>query len=237
MPKPQSSNPNDRSPFKAPRSQPNWLVAVACFLFGMLLAVAFLSYSPEQSRFFTTNPIDRNFVELILAPPRRGSRPFSAWGRAAWLVPLFLFWLLYLALRSPRQLVVSRLIAMILGLAAASGLAAMFFESLNSTNYFPHGPGGLIGQLIYRGGLRDMLGGFGTVFLLGTVYLCCLLFIFTKDIGAEVEKIAAQFSAWWSGIREEESAGRAAGSPGGGAPEIEEAGARSARAGADRTGE
>jgi S-DNA-T family DNA segregation ATPase FtsK/SpoIIIE len=163
----------------------------------MLLAVAFLSYSPEQSRFFTTNPTEKNFVGDFGATAARIA--FFGVGLSAWLVPLFLFWLFYLSLRNARQLVVSRVIAMLLGIGAASGLASMF-ESFKSSNFYPRGPGGLIGQLIYEGVLKNLLGDFGTLVLLGTVYASCLAFIFTKDMGAELEKIAAQFSAWWSGL-------------------------------------
>jgi len=197
MPKPESSNSNDRSPFKTPRSPSNWLVAAACLLFGMLLAVAFLSYGPEQSGFVTTNPTERNFVGSF------GSTAafiaFFGLGLSAWLVPIFLLWFATLAIRSARQLALSRAIAAIVCLLAGSGLAAMV-ESFKTTSYFPHGPGGLIGQLIYQGLLKDLLGDFGTLVLLGLVYTCGLLFIFTKDIGAELEKVLAQFSAWWSGL-------------------------------------
>ena len=202
MPKPESSNSNDRSPFKIPRSPTNWLVAAACLLFGMLLAVAFLSYSPEQSGYVTTNPTDKNFVGVFGSTA--GFVAFFGVGVPAALVPIFLFWLFYLSLRDARQLTAARLIAMFLALVSLSGLAAMVESSVSPhtrfVQYFPRGPGGVIGHLLYQDALMNTLGGFGSLLLLGTVYLCCLLFIFTKDIGAEVEKILAQFSAWWSGL-------------------------------------
>jgi len=193
MPKSESSNSNDRSPSAALRSPPNWVAAVAYFFFGALLTVAFLDYSPEQSGFHGSTRIGTNFAGKFGADSVWVA--FFGLGVTAWLVPIFLFWLFYLSLRAARRLVLSRLIAMSICLVAASGLASMF-ESISITNYFPDGPGGVIGRILYQGFLKDILGGFGTVLLLGTTYLFGLLFIFTRDIGAEIEKILAAFSAW-----------------------------------------
>jgi len=196
MAKPESSNPNERPSSKTPASPSNWIAAAACLLFGMLLSVAFLSYSPEQSHFVTTNPTDRNIVGDFGSAASFIS--FFSLGLAAWLIPFFLLWFCYLAIRSTRQLVTSRIIATLLCLPAAAGLAAMV-DSFKSSSYFPHGPGGLIGHLIYKGVLEDLLGDFGAFFLLGIVYVSCLLFIFTKDIGSEIERIMGLVSAWWAG--------------------------------------
>ena len=194
MPKPESSNSNDRSSSAALRSRPNWLAAVAYFLFGLLLAAGFLDYSPQQSGRHTTNPTEKNIVGYFGVEASYAA--FSSFGLAAWLVPVFLFWLFYLALRHPRQLSMPRLSAMLICLVAASGLAAMFGGFSVDPNTYIHGPGGFIGKTVYQDVLKGVLGGFGTVLLLGITYLSCLLFIFTKDIGAEIEKLAAQFSAW-----------------------------------------
>ena len=40
------------------------------------------------------------------------------------------------------------------------------------------------------------LGGFGSGLLLGTIYAASLTFIFTKDIGTELEKMLTNFGAW-----------------------------------------
>ena len=203
MAKPESSNPNERPSSKTPRSPSNWMAAAGCLLFGMLLSVAFLSYSPEQSRFVTTNPTDRNIVGDFGSGASFVS--FFSLGLAAWLIPVFLFWFCYLAIRSTRQLVTSRIIATLLCLPAASGLAAMV-DSFKSSSYFPHGPGGLIGHIIYAGVLEDLLGDFGAFFLLVIVYVSCLLFIFTKDIGSEIERIMGLISAWWAGRAQRKAA-------------------------------
>src|SRR5690606_9627692 len=104
-----------------------------------------------------------------------------------WTIPLTLFWLLYLALRNARRLAGTRLVAIIVCIFTLSGLASMI-ESFKPSDYFPQGPGGWLGSLIYQGALRDTLGVFGAGLLLGTLYISGLLFILTKDIGAEIER-------------------------------------------------
>lgn len=193
MPKPETSNPNNGPSFEAPRYRPNWLAALACFLFASLIIVAWVDYTPTQSSFSSSHPTSTNLVGLWGAN--------GVWvllftiGFSIILVPIFLVWLLYVSLRNARRLAGTRLIAMIIAIAALSGLGAMF-ESFKVSDYFPHGIGGWLGSVIFQSGLKDSLGVFGAGLLLGTVYLFSLMFIFTKDIGAEFERYIAMFHAW-----------------------------------------
>jgi S-DNA-T family DNA segregation ATPase FtsK/SpoIIIE len=193
MPKLETSNPNNGPSFNAPRYRPNWIAAVICFVLGAWLAVALADYAPNQSSFATTQVVGIN-----LAGPWGAN---SIWimlyaiGASAWLVPFFLLWLLYLSIRNSRRLAGTRLLAMLICIGALSGMVAML-ESLKPSDYFPQGPGGWLGTVIYQNALRDTLGVFGAGLLLGTVYLCGLLFIFTRDIGAEIERYIAAFQAW-----------------------------------------
>ena len=205
MAKPESSNPNGAPLPGTPRPQPDWVVAVSCLILGILLGAAFADYSPEQSRFFNTNPAQHNIVGEFGATVSRIA--YSSIGWAAWLVPVFLFWLFYLSLRSARRLTLSRVIAMLACIGAGSGLLSAMFDGYpRSTNFFPQGPGGALGRLIYEGIGRELMGDFGTVVLLSAVYAFGLLFVFTKDIGAELEKILAHFYSW----REDRAKRRAA---------------------------
>jgi DNA segregation ATPase FtsK/SpoIIIE, S-DNA-T family len=192
MAKSASSNSNVPS-FQAPRYQPHWAVFSLCLLFGLLLAVAFIDFSPLQSVQVTTHPTDKNLVG-------RFGAEFSWWafhvvGISAWLVPVFLLWMSYVAVRNARRLASTRILAMLLCMAAASGLAAMF-EGYEKTDYFSEGLGGLIGGLIYQSLLKDTLGVFGAGLLLVMIYALGLMFIFTKDISTEFNKFAVGFSAW-----------------------------------------
>ncbi|MCB1103586.1 MAG: DNA translocase FtsK [Opitutaceae bacterium] len=193
MPRTQTSNPNNGPSYQAPRHRPNWIAAVVCFVLGMWLLAALVDYDPIQSSFATTRVLGTN-----IAGPWGANTVWImlyAVGVSTWTIPLTLFWLLYLALRNARRLAGTRLVAVLVCIFTLSGLASMI-ESFKPSDYFPQGPGGWLGSLIYQGGLRDTLGVFGAGLLLGTLYISGLLFIITKDIGAEIERYIAAFQAW-----------------------------------------
>jgi len=205
MSKPQTSHPTrarsaatssaSSSPAftQTPRYRPNWIAAAACFVAGLWLLVALLDYAPTQSGFTTTDPIGANLAG------RWGAN--TTWvllytlGASTWLVPLFLLWMLYVSLRNARHLAATRLTAIALCLLSLSGLAAML-QSIPPSDYFPQGPGGWVGALLYTRALHGTLGPFGAALLLGTLYLGGLLFIFTKDVGAEINRYLAAFQIW-----------------------------------------
>ena len=193
MPKPASSNPTPS--FQPPRNRPRWIAASACFLIGLLLSVAFLDFSPEQSRQTGTN--------FHQAPPNLvGSlgAEFTWWalhtiGLSIWLLPPFLFWMTYLALRNAKQFAATRVIAMLACIVTGSALVAMI-ESFTKNQYFTEGLGGLLGNLVYQGIFKDTLGVFGTVVLLGTTYCLAFVFILVRDIGTECDKLLLALQAW-----------------------------------------
>ena len=191
MPKSETSNPNDGPSFQAPRYHSNWIAAIVCLMLGTYLLVALVAYTPAQTHHISTAPTEKNPVGWVGA--ETVWYVLSSFGAAAWLVPALLFWSVYAAVRNPRLLCTSRVIAMIFAAVALAAIASMFREANWTSNYFPQGPGGLVGLMIYHRALADALGGFGSGLLLGTVYCLSLLFIVTKDVGAEVEKIIAGF--------------------------------------------
>ena len=195
MPKPASSNLNTVPSFQPPRPRPRWVAASACFMIGLLMSVAFIDFAPEQSRQTGTN-----FRQAV--PNLVGSvgAEFTWWslhtiGLSIWLVPPFLFWMTYLALRNAKQFAATRVIAMGICVISASSLAAMI-ESFGKTQYFTEGLGGLLGNLVYQGMFKDTLGVFGTVLLLGTTYILGFVFILVRDIGAEFDKLLHAFHTW-----------------------------------------
>jgi len=74
--------------------------------------------------------------------------------------------------------------------------AAVDDREPQADDLYPKALGGFVGQVLYQKLLADALGPFGTFLLLSTVYTCALLFVVTKDIGAEFEKIMANIAAW-----------------------------------------
>ncbi len=194
MPKPASSNPKNTPNFSGPRHRPRWLLASVCFLLGVLLTVALIDFRPEQSSHMTTNPTDTNLVGTFGAD--------SSWwllfliGASTVMMPLLLFWSAYLSLRSARRLVFTRIAAMVLCIATLSGLASMQSKFLTTPKFFPHGPGGWLGHVIYIKMLKDVFGVFGSGLMLATVYCLSMLFVFTRDIAGEIEHIVHSFNEW-----------------------------------------
>jgi len=193
MPKSDSSNPNGGPSFQGPRYRPNWLAAAICFIAGTYLSAALLDYDPSQTSFHSTALVSKNWAGGW------GANTvwvfFYAIGVSTWLLPVALFWMFFVAIRNARHLVGTRITAVVVGIVSMSGLLAMF-ESVKSNDLYPNAWGGWVGKTIYQRLLADALGPFGSGLLLGTVYCFALLFVATKDIGREVEKILSNFAEW-----------------------------------------
>jgi len=209
MAKSETSNPKRVPSFEGPRYRPKWLAASICFLLGVWLLVVLLDYDPRQSLEYQVGGQSawhegKWVVQNLATPPPNLGGPWgaeAAWwslwliGLGTWGLPIFLLWFAWVAVRNARRLVGTRFIAMILCIASASSLSAMI-ESFKSSNYFTQGLGGWLGRWIYEQGLKGTVGVVGAGLVLGTVYVVTLMFIFTRDIGAEFERLLASIHAW-----------------------------------------
>ncbi len=203
MPKTDSSNPNGGPSFQAPRYRPNWLAAIVCFIVATYLFAALLNYDPNQTRFQSTAPTGKNWVGWLGADTVWVL--FYSIGVTTWLLVPAFYWMFYVAVRNSRHLVGTRVTAIVIGIVSMSGLLAMF-ESVKANDTFPRAWGGMTGQIIYQRLLSEALGPFGSGLLLGTVYCFALLFVITKDIGSEIEKIMANFTQWRAGRAQRKAA-------------------------------
>lgn len=197
MPKSETSNSNSGPSFQAPRYRPNWLAAILCFVLGPSLTVALVDYTPAQATINTTHATATNIVGVFGANTVWCSL-FTV-GIGTWLIPVFLFWMLYVSIRNPRRLTAGRLVAMLVAVISLAGfctLLAGLLAILPASDYFPRGAGGLVGSLLYDRLLENAIGPFGSGLLLFTIYFCSIVFIFTKDVGAELERYLANFHAW-----------------------------------------
>jgi S-DNA-T family DNA segregation ATPase FtsK/SpoIIIE len=222
MPKSETSNSKSVPSFEGPRYRPKWLAASICFLLGAWLAVTLLNYDPSQSHEYQIGGQSaweggKWVIHNKAMPAPNLGGPWGAdiawWslhllGWSTWLVPVFLLWFAWVAVRNARRLVLTRFIAMTLCILSASGLAAMI-ERFKESNYFTCGLGGLLGQLFYQHTLKDTVGVFGAGLLLGMVYILTLAFIFTRDIGMELERMFGFLRTWWE-QRPQRAAERAA---------------------------
>ncbi len=209
MARSETSNPKNVSSFEGPRYRPKWLAASICFLLGAWIAVSLLDYDPKQSHGYQVggqsawNGTEWVIRDLAKPQPNLGG-PWGAdfawyslhWlGLSTWLVPVFLLWFAWVAVRNARRLALTRFFAMALCITTDSGLWAML-ESFKSTDYYTKGLGGVVGQLLYHQLLKETVGVVGAGLLLGTLSALTVTFIFTRDIGSEAERIFASIHAW-----------------------------------------
>ena len=199
MPKAERSNPKDKEgnetpSFEGPRHRPHWVAAFVCLVLGLLISVALIDFRPEQSIEHTTSPTSVNLVGVIGAE-------FSWWsyhviGASTWLYPVFLFWMTYIFIRSARSLAGTRIFAMACCILSLSPLIAMQETVFTNKDIFTAGPGGLLGSFVYLTLLKDSIGIFGSALTLGTIYFVGMLFIFTRDIAAEISRLLNKFTEW-----------------------------------------
>ena len=209
MSKPGTSNSKNGSSFDGLRHRPKWVAASICFLLGVWLFITLLSYKPSQSHEFQMGGKSAWgatgwVINNVAAPDPNLGGSFGAelawwclhfFGISTWVIPIFLVWFSWVAVRNARRFVLTRVFAMTLCLMTAASLAAMV-ESFKPSDYFTMGLGGKVGQLIYVDLLEDTVGVVGAGLLLGIVYIFALAFIFSRDVGAELEKAIVWIHAW-----------------------------------------
>jgi S-DNA-T family DNA segregation ATPase FtsK/SpoIIIE len=181
-----------------PRFQPNWLAAVLGTLFGVWLLMALLDYGPRQHGLLlpgdTTDPHQMPADNWAGRLGTDFARLGVVWfGLAVWLVPAGCLWGAWLALWHARRLTVSRFIAMVVAVVAASGLAAM--TGIKS-QYFSGGLGGGLGHLLYGDVLEKNIGVFGAGALLFCAYCTALTIVIVRDLGLTVERGLHNFNDW-----------------------------------------
>ena len=121
MAKAERSNPKDTDPsFEAPRHRPQWLAGFACLVIGLLLFVALADFLPEQTTLKTSNPVATNLVGLFGA--YYAAYSYFVLGASTWLVPLFLFWMTYIYVRTARKNAGARFAVMLFCILSLSAL-------------------------------------------------------------------------------------------------------------------
>ncbi|MBL4575027.1 MAG: DNA translocase FtsK [Opitutaceae bacterium] len=194
MAKKASSNSKRVPSFQAPRRQGKWAWATVCALLSVLLLVSYLDYQPEQSHHLTTDPSDVNMVGMFGSEVSWYS--FRIMGASTWLLPPFLIWLGWILLRRVKRAVFPRAIAMILCIISVSALASMQVSFFDDKSIYTSGPGGLIGFLLYEQFLENYLGSFGSGMIFLVIYHLGLLFIITRDITTEFDRVLENFQVW-----------------------------------------
>ena len=189
MAKAETSKTHATQAYEPPTFRPRWVPAALCFLLGTLLTVALAHFTPEQTTMRTTNPTETNLVGWVGADTAFWL--FYLLGGGAWLVALFLFWLFYINMKGMRRLASARLVGIFFCIVSFCGLATMQDWVFADTNIYSKGPGGDLGQLVFTAILRDSMGVFGSGLLMATVFVLCMVFVLTRDLGAWFDRAFA----------------------------------------------
>jgi S-DNA-T family DNA segregation ATPase FtsK/SpoIIIE len=213
MAKPDFSSKRNGPSYNAPTYRPRWVAACLCLMVGVLLTVALAYYAPNQVPTMSAagETLPDGTIKII-APT--GVNPvgkigamtafylFRILGGAAWLIGLFFFWLAFIYTRGMRRLATARAAAMMFCLLCACGLADMQKVAwgifTTPPNIYVNGPGGMVGQLLYASVMEDTMGIFGSGVVLSVFFCLSLMFVLTKDLGAQFDR----FFAWIQSIRE-----------------------------------
>lgn len=201
MPKKESTNPKSVPTFQAPRSRGKWGWAILCFVVAVLLLFSFIDYRPEQSSEYSTTLTDRNMVGLFGSVVSYYA--FTLIGVASWLIPLFLVWTSWILIRKVKRLAISRLVAMLVCIISACGLAAMpEIRNESFVQIYHEGAGGVLGTLLYDRLLAKYLGTFGSTVIFLAAYITAWFFVFTRDVGAQVDSFFESYHQWRSTRKE-----------------------------------
>ncbi len=208
--KPESKPRNTAKTAFAPRRspvRPFW--ALTCFAAAVLTVLAFASYNPRQP-VLLASWLGNTAGSAQVAPPPNWVGLCGATFAALthWLtgyaglffLPIYLFCLGYwLGFRRAHIVRPWRLLLMVLTLIALTGLAAWLggLAHINRlSDYFPHGDGGLAGDVLYNSLMLPAIGPAGSGIVLGLVYVVGLVFIFIEEPGQALEGLWNAFAEW-----------------------------------------
>lgn len=179
---------------REPSLRSRWLWLLLCVTVGLLLLIAVLDYNYTQNSAHTTNNTDPNAIGVIGA---FAAKALLQWvGGAAWLAPIFLFWISWLHMRKSRSINWFLLVVMIAAIHSGAVLLSdqeMFFT--DRTKY-EEGPDGLVGNLIYKNLLRTYLGATGSMLIMGAIYIASMIYISTLNTSFSYDSIRERFQQW-----------------------------------------
>lgn len=167
---------------KQKSSKTHPIAGIAFFTLALLITVALGDYHPTQSRWISTAATYPNKVGAFGSFTAFWS--YFSVGLGSWFLPIFLAWSGYLISSKKRLGLLSkwRILLMAGTLLSFAGLMDLAYHTLSlppsitDPNFYPNGPGGSLGKLLFSKILQGSLGIFGSTFILIVTYLtCCLL--------------------------------------------------------------
>ena len=175
------------------RSRPVWALLV--FTLAALVAVSVFDYNSGQ--FNVTPPSDINAVGFIGS--WIGFHGFHFFGIAAFLVPLFLFWMgLRLFLQQNRGKRWVAAIASFIAILFAAGLVEWLYPSADGVgsifeNQISNNLGGVVGEVLYQKVLFIPIGSFGSFLIMLMGFIIGSILVFTNNLGRFFEYLQNRY--------------------------------------------
>ena len=198
------SKPSISSGPRQGNAHPYW--ALIFIAFGLLFAVALGDFEANQTGFLNTDAGSGDSINLV----GKVGADIAYWGYAinglaAWIYPAFALWLgSTLFFKRARPFDWKRFIAFALTVLSACGLLNLIqnhgWENYAKTfgdDVMTRGLGGLIGTFIYEKTLSNVIGTFGSLIVLATIFVACGCYASSSNFGASVEKLGDTLSKWW----------------------------------------
>lgn len=200
--------------FGVREAKPRPFIGVLFLILSILTLIAIGDYRPEQHPAFASPVTEQNLIGsfgVLL-----GYWSFWFFGQVSWLLWLFVLWMAYLYLLPFRQrLNPSRLASIglcILSLSVLSTLieAQVLGDSgpelppreIFSSNQYPNGVGGFVGDYLYRYALHRPIGMGGTLVVFTSLFLFSLAHLLWDNAFSHLRRLALAGQERWTAWQE-----------------------------------
>lgn len=193
--------------------KPRPVIGFLFLMIGMLLLISLIVFDLDQSSFKKVpygppNLITDSSSEFVVGIFGEYIAFGSLWmfGLAAWVIAAFCFWLSYVFLFKRSHLfrwpqAVSLFVYVFSFSILGSLIQEAFFqaqeEQIHNGWSFAEGLGGIVGNVVYKQGMRIWLGPLGTTIVIVAAMVVSLLFLFTSDLSNLIERL----QTYWSNCR------------------------------------
>ncbi|MEM7672521.1 MAG: DNA translocase FtsK [Verrucomicrobiota bacterium] len=173
---------------------------------GIMVGVAMGDFEANQTGFLNTDAgrgLNVNLVGKVGADIAYWN--YAIHGLAAWIYPVFALWLgATLFFKRAHPFGLKRTLSFALTILAACGILNLIqnhgFEDYSRVfgdDVLTQGIGGFVGTAIYQSLLSNIVGAFGSLILLSTIFVACSCYTVSSNFGQSVQKIGDSLSVWW----------------------------------------
>ncbi|MGB0372657.1 MAG: DNA translocase FtsK 4TM domain-containing protein [Opitutales bacterium] len=185
-------------------AHPYW--ALILLALGAMVAVAMADFEASQTGFLNTDAGNGQNVNLV----GKVGADIAYWnyaihGLAAWIYPVFAIWLgSGLFFKRAHPFGIKRFISLALTIVSACGILNLVqnhgwddFNTFFGDDVLTQGVGGFVGTSIYQSLLSNVVGAFGSLIVLSTIFVACGCFTASGNFGESIQKMGERVSGFW----------------------------------------